>query len=64
MKRINIESNETHFIGCWNIEDNDLSKNIIKFFDENEKLQNQGLIGGGKDLSVKNSIDITIQPND
>ena len=64
MKRINIETNETHFIGCWNIEDNELSKNIIKFFDENEKLQNQGLIGGGKDLSVKNSIDITIQPND
>ena len=27
-------------------------------------MQNQGLIGGGKDLSVKNSIDITIQPND
>ena len=64
MKRINIDTNETHFIGCWNIEDNELSKNIIKFFDENEKLQNQGLIGGGKDLSVKNSIDITIQPND
>ena len=64
MKRINIESNETHFIGCWNIEDNNLSKNMVKFFDENEKLQNQGLIGGGKDLSVKNSIDITIQPND
>ena len=64
MKRINIDSNETHFIGCWNIEDNDLSKNMVKFFDENEKLQNQGLIGGGKDLSVKNSIDITIQPND
>ena len=37
---------------------------MVKFFDENEKLQNQGLIGGGKDLSVKNSIDITIQPND
>ena len=64
MKRINIDSNQTHFIGCWNIEDNNLSKNIIKFFDDNEKLQNQGLIGGGKDLSVKNSIDITIQPND
>ncbi len=64
MKRINIDSNETHFIGCWNIEDNNLSKNMVKFFDENEKLQNQGLIGGGKDLSVKNSIDITIQPND
>ncbi len=64
MKRIIIDSNDIHFIGCWNIEDNDLSKNMIKFFNENEKLQNQGLIGGGKDLSVKNSIDITIQPND
>ena len=64
MKRIDINSKENHFIGCWNIEDNDLCKNIIKFFDENEALQNQGLIGGGKDLSVKNSIDITIQPND
>ena len=41
-----------------------LSENIIKFFEENKTLQNQGLIGGGKDLSVKNSIDITIQPND
>ena len=45
MKRIKINSNETHFIGCWNIEDNDLSKNIINFFDENEELQTQGLIG-------------------
>ena len=50
MKRINIDSDKTHFIGCWNIEDNDLSKKMVKFFDENEKLQNQGLIGGGKDL--------------
>ena len=34
MKRLDINSNETHFIGCWNIEDGNLSKNIIKFFDE------------------------------
>ena len=50
MKRINIKSEENHFIGCWNIDDNNLSENIIQFFEENKTLQNQGLIGGGKDL--------------
>lgn len=64
MKRLNIELNENHFIGCWNIEDDNLLTNMIKFFDENETLQNQGLTGGGKNLSIKNSTDITIQPKD
>ena len=64
MKRLDIKTNQNHFIGCWNIEDGNLLKEMIKFFDENESLQNQGLVGNGKDLSIKNSIDITIQPSD
>ena len=64
MKRLKINSDQTHFIGSWNIEDNNLSKEMIKFFNNNKDLQNQGLSGVGVNLEVKNSIDIRIKPDD
>ena len=33
MKRINIDSKQTHFIGCWNLENNKLCNEIISFFE-------------------------------
>ena len=33
MKKINIDNvNQVHFIGCWNLENNNLCKDIIKLF--------------------------------
>ena len=64
MNRVNIKSDQVNFIGCWNINDDDLCKKIISFFDENKSLQNQGLSGMGKNLEIKNSIDISIKPKD
>ena len=64
MKRIDILSQDTNFIGCWNINDDNLCKQIIYFFNNNTSLQTQGKVGAGKDLKIKNSIDITINPKD
>ena len=62
MERINI-SKETNFIGSWNINDDNLCNNIIKFFENNKILQKKGATINGVDEKVKNSIDIGIDPN-
>jgi len=35
MIRIYFYTQQTHFIGCWNLENKDLCNNIIKFFENN-----------------------------
>lgn len=64
MKRININSSQTHFIGCWDLENNKLCQDMIEFFKKNKNLQEQGVTSGGLNLKKKSRIDITIQPND
>ena len=64
MKRIIVESKHKHFIGSWNIENKDLCKEIINFFEDNMDLQEKGQTGSGLNLSVKNTTDIHISPND
>ena len=71
MKRLNIRSNKTinkeqypHFIGAWNLEDDDLCKEIINFFEENKNLQRDGVSGSGKNLEIKKTTDIVINAND
>ena len=47
MKKININIiNQAHFIGCWNLENNDLCKNIIQLFENNKTMQNKGAMSG------------------
>ena len=56
---------QPHFIGSWNIRDNNLCKEIINFFEENKKLHLKGSIGvGGIDQTKKKTTDISINPND
>ena len=51
MKNIIIESNKSpNFIGCWNIDNEDLCNDIIKFFDENPGMQTKGITTSGFDL--------------
>ena len=64
MKRINVNTQQTHFIGCWNLENNKLCNEITDFFQNNKDLQKQGLTASGKDLKKKSRIDITVSPND
>ena len=62
MERINI-SKEKNFIGSWNINDDNLCNNIVKFFENNKVLQKKGATINGVDEKVKNSIDIGIDPS-
>ena len=64
MKRININSQQTHFIGCWNLKNNKLCNEITQLFENNKNLQKQGITGKGKNLNLKKTIDITVRPND
>jgi prolyl 4-hydroxylase len=79
MKRINLKKNrlvelklwnkltykeQPHFIGSWNIENENLCSEIINFFDKNEILQKKGLIGSGIDQTKKKTTDITVKPSD
>ena len=64
MKRINIKSQQTHFIGCWNLENNKLCNEITNFFENNKNLQKPGVSGMGKNLKIKKTTDITVNPED
>ena len=35
MKRLKLESDQINFIGIWNLENNELCKNIVNFFEKN-----------------------------
>ena len=60
MKKININSQQTHFIGCWNLENNKLCNEIIHFFENNKELQTQGITSYGKDLKAKKYYEKTL----
>ena len=64
MKRIDLKSQDTHFIGSWNIGNDDLCKEMINFFEGNKKLQGQGSVSSGVDSKIKKTTDIVITPND
>ena len=64
MKRININSQQTHFIGCWNFENNKLCNEITQFFENNKNLQRPGVSGAGKNLKIKKTTDIPVNPHD
>ena len=64
MKRTNINTQQTHFIGCWNLEDSELCNEIIQLFESNKNLQKQGTVGKSTNLKVKKTIDISVSPND
>jgi len=70
MERIDLIENkldkkkETHFIGSWNIKNDNLCKEMIRFFDENKKLQKDGVITSGKYTATKKTTDIPVNPND
>ena len=64
MKKININSQQTHFIGCWDLENRKLCNEIITFFENNKSLQKKGTSAAGFNLNIKKTTDIKIIPND
>ena len=61
MKRIKI-SKDINFIGCWNIENDNLCKKIIEIFENRRDLQRRGVTGYGTDEKAKKSVDISLDP--
>ncbi len=66
MNRISIPISKynPHFIGSWNIQNDKLCDELIDYFEINIDKQKKGRVGGGLDLSIKNSTDISISPKD
>ena len=63
MKRIDISCNENpNFIGCWNINNNDLCESIIEFFENSKDLHTLGTTSSGVNEKIKKSTDILITP--
>ena len=64
MKRIELTGRTSpHFIGSWNINNDELCKNIIDFFKNNSVLQKKGVTTGNTvNEEVKKTTDITINP--
>ena len=57
-------TDQPHFIGSWDIRNDDLCKQIINFFEENKILHGKGAIGSGIDQTKKKTTDIGINPDD
>ncbi len=65
MKKIILSSKTSpHFIGSWNISNDNLCNSIIKFFQNNSNLQKKGVTSGNTiNEEVKKTTDITINPD-
>jgi len=55
---------QPHFIGSWNIKNDNLCEEIITLFEDNKPLQESGTVGGLDQASAKKTTDIAISPND
>ena len=65
MKKLSTISNKSpNFIGSWNIENDNLCNEIIKFFEENKSMQRVGITATGYDPKLKKTTDMAIQPSD
>ena len=65
MKKIElITEMKPHFIGSWNISNDELCKSIINFFENNSDLHKKGVTTGNTiNENIKKTTDITINPN-
>jgi prolyl 4-hydroxylase len=62
MKRLILDNNQINFIGSWKLDDDNISRNIINFFEENLDLQKDGSTGDGKNFNIKKTTDMNIHP--
>lgn len=66
MKRVPLgDVAQPNFIGCWMLENDRLCDGLVDYFERNAEAQKPGRVAPGKiDTSAKQSLDITITPND
>ena len=66
MRKVSLSSQteNPNFIGSWIIEPDSICDDIIHYFESNEKRQAPGLTGQAVDTNRKNSIDISVSPNE
>ncbi len=53
-----------NFIGSWIMNPLSICDELITYFESNQNKQKKGVTDGGKNLDLKNSIDITISPKE
>ena len=64
MKKLSTISNKApNFIGSWNIENDKLCNEIIKFFEDHKSMQRVGITALGYDPKLKKTTDMTITPS-
>ena len=66
MNKIVISSGNKNpnFIGSWTIEPILICDAIISYFEQNISKQKSGRVGGGLNLEIKDSVDISMNPKD
>ncbi len=66
MKKVLLQEQRTcpNFIGSWLIDPISICDELISYFEQNYGKQKPGVIGEGKNLSIKNSIDLRIDPRE
>ena len=66
MKRTALQKSnlQPNFIGSWILEPTSLCDDLIDYFELHQGKQKKGVIEFGLDLDIKNSVDITILPNE
>jgi hypothetical protein len=65
MEQLNITCDTSpHFIGAWKLDDVSLCDELIRFFEEHQDRQRQGVTLEGFDPNIKNSLDMSIAPAD
>ena len=66
MKRININNkNNSHFIGSWKMDDDQLMEDLVDFFNKNHESHKQGEIStGAVDKKKKDCLDLFINPKE
>lgn len=63
MKRIEITCDTSpHFIGSWYLDDLTVCEELIRFFEEHQEQQKQGVTTDGLNTARKNSLDMPIAP--
>tara|TARA_E500000331_G_C17163828_1_gene672900 strand:- start:223 stop:828 length:606 start_codon:yes stop_codon:yes gene_type:complete len=66
MERVNtpISNLNPNFISSWIIKPTSICDDLIEYFELNKAKQTKGLISGGLNIDVKDSIDIVIKPKE
>lgn len=59
---LEVNSKEPNFIGAWHIQPTTICDDLVEYFNKNEKRQKEGVTDTGRNIEIKSSTDITIQP--